>query len=321
MPSDVERRSGAATRARRDCRRRRRCAPSRRRSDWRPPRAALQPAADAGPRTDRAQSAVRGSSGCQFQWYSAFGFAPSAQQPRWRSRRVRRRAPDRLCACTCGRRRAAAPSPAGRPGAVASSGCSREPRLDRSGVAEHERRLQRGRRDARMQREQPLGAARRAAGRAADELVDRRVERQRARLDFFAQRVPRREAVLARDRPTARRAARDRRRAISSSGLPASAGRIAKRCSASGSRACAASSSDFACFFSCSRFGRAGSSRSAYDLHASALWFADRRHGGFCRWSSSDDGGLGPSREPAGALYARPITIVPWLRRVSNEPH
>ena len=51
-----------------------------------------------------------------------------------------------------------------------------------------------------MQREQSRRAASRAAGGAADELVDGRVERQRARLDFFAQRVPGRESVLARHR-------------------------------------------------------------------------------------------------------------------------
>ncbi len=51
-----------------------------------------------------------------------------------------------------------------------------------------------------MQREQSLGAAVRAAGGAADELVDGRVEREGAGLDFFAQRVPGRESVLARHR-------------------------------------------------------------------------------------------------------------------------
>ncbi len=51
-----------------------------------------------------------------------------------------------------------------------------------------------------MQREESLGASGRAAGGAADELVHGRIERQRARLDFFAQRVPGRESVLARDR-------------------------------------------------------------------------------------------------------------------------
>ena len=50
-----------------------------------------------------------------------------------------------------------------------------------------------------MQREQPLCAARRAAGRGADELLDGGVERERARLDFVAKRLPRRQAMLARD--------------------------------------------------------------------------------------------------------------------------
>ena len=50
-----------------------------------------------------------------------------------------------------------------------------------------------------MQREQPLGAADGAAGRAADELFDGPVERECACLDFITQCLPRREAVLARD--------------------------------------------------------------------------------------------------------------------------
>ena len=53
---------------------------------------------------------------------------------------------------------------------------------------------------ARMEREKPLRAAGRAAGGAADELVDGRVERKRPRFDFFAQCVPGRESVLARHR-------------------------------------------------------------------------------------------------------------------------
>jgi hypothetical protein len=51
-----------------------------------------------------------------------------------------------------------------------------------------------------MTREQPFRTSRGTAGCAANELVDRRLERQRARLDFFAQGVPRREPVFARDR-------------------------------------------------------------------------------------------------------------------------
>jgi len=49
-----------------------------------------------------------------------------------------------------------------------------------------------------MQRKQPLCAAQRAAGRAADKLLDGPVKRERARLHLIAQRLPRREAVLAR---------------------------------------------------------------------------------------------------------------------------
>jgi hypothetical protein len=72
-------------------------------------------------------------------------------------------------------------------------------RLDRSGVAENQRRVQCGRRDVRIERQQPFGAAARAAGCAADEFVDGCAERQGPGLDFFAQRRPRRESVLARD--------------------------------------------------------------------------------------------------------------------------
>src|SRR5262249_48168217 len=46
-----------------------------------------------------------------------------------------------------------------------------------------------------------------------------------------------------------------------------------------------------------------------YNLHASALWFADRQHGGVWPLVISDDGGLGPSREPAGAPSAHTITL------------
>ena len=112
-----------------------------------------------------------------------------------------------------------------------------------------------------MKREQSLRAAGRAAGGAADELVDRRVERQRARLDFFAQRVPGRESVLARNRRLGVVQRQIRRVAIRrATCLKARAG-SRSAASASRSRALAASSSDFACFFSCSRLGRAGSSR------------------------------------------------------------
>ena len=74
-----------------------------------------------------------------------------------------------------------------------------QPRLYRLGVAEHQCRLQRGRGDVRIEREQPVRAAGRAAGRAAQELVDRCLERQRSCFDFLAQRRPGREPVLAGD--------------------------------------------------------------------------------------------------------------------------
>ena len=197
----------------------------------------------------------------------------------------------------------------------------RESRFHRCGVAEDQRRLQRGRRDPRMEREKPLRAARRAAGGASDELVDGGVERQRPRLDFLAQRVPGREAVLTRDRrlrvvqrqigggDLVERLARERRAGS------------AKRRSASGSRAFAASSSDFACFFSCSRFGRAGSSRDG--IQPPCFSPVVRRQAARrcrCRSSSSYDGGLGPSREPAGARGAHHHTS-PGRRRVSIRCH
>ena len=50
-----------------------------------------------------------------------------------------------------------------------------------------------------MQRKQSKRAARRAAGRATNELIDRRSERQRTLLHVLAQVVPRLEAVFARD--------------------------------------------------------------------------------------------------------------------------
>jgi hypothetical protein len=50
-----------------------------------------------------------------------------------------------------------------------------------------------------MERQQAFGAAGRPAGCAADEFVDGCTERQRPGFDFFAQRRPRREPVLACD--------------------------------------------------------------------------------------------------------------------------
>ena len=101
----------------------------------------------------------------------------------------------------------------------------------------------------------------------------------------------------------------------SSMDLPESEGRTANRRSAFGSRALTASSRAFACFFSCSRFGRAGSSRDGIQppcFSPVVRRQAARRCSG--RWSSSYDGGLGPSREPAGALSAHNITLVPRIR-------
>ncbi len=78
-------------------------------------------------------------------------------------------------------------------------GVAAESRLHPGDVPQHQRRVQRCRRDPGMQREQPFGAAGGAAGGAPDELVDGGVERERARVDLVAQRVPGRESVLACD--------------------------------------------------------------------------------------------------------------------------
>ena len=48
-----------------------------------------------------------------------------------------------------------------------------------------------------MECEKSFCPANRAASRATDELVNRSLERQRARLDFLAQRVPGGESVFA----------------------------------------------------------------------------------------------------------------------------
>ena len=109
---------------------------------------------------------------------------------------------------------------------------------------------------------------------------------------------------------------------ISSTGMPVSDGRTANRRSAAGSRALAASSRDFACFFSCSRFGRAGNSRDGIQppcFSPVVRRQAARRCNG--RWSSSYDGGLGPSREPAGALSAHTITLFLAFARVNAGLH
>ncbi len=60
---------------------------------------------------------------------------------------------------------------------------------------------------------------------------------------------------------------------------------------------------DLACFFSCSRFGRSGSWRGVIHPPCWSLWFANRQHGGVHAVGSiRTERGLGPSREPAGAV-------------------
>ena len=110
-----------------------------------------------------------------------------------------------------------------------------EPAFDGRGVSEYQRRLQRCGGDARMEREQPVRAARSATSGAPDDF-DGGVERQRAGFDLLAQRVPRWEPVFTRD-GRLRVVQRQVEPAIASIDLPASAGKIANRPSASRSRA------------------------------------------------------------------------------------
>jgi hypothetical protein len=74
-----------------------------------------------------------------------------------------------------------------------------QPRLHGGGVTEHQGRLQRRRRNAGMDFEQSLRAARCAARGAPDEFVNRSIERKRARFDFVTQCFPGRETVLTGD--------------------------------------------------------------------------------------------------------------------------
>ena len=138
-----------------------------------------------------------------------------------------------------------------------------EPALDTRGVSKHQRRLERCGGDPRMERESRCARPEPPPVALRMNFLDGCVEPQRAGFDFLAQRVPRREAVFTRDGRLRVVQCQARRAAIASIDLPASEGRIAKRPSASRSRASAASSSDLACFFRLSRLGRAGSSGAA----------------------------------------------------------
>ena len=147
----------------------------------------------------------------------------------------------------------------------------------------------------------------------------RRVERQRARLDFLAQRIPRRKSVLARDRPTARRAAPRSPAAISSRDLPDERGqdgearervrlaRLARRRAATSLASSVVRDSDV-------RAARV----TAYNLHASALWFADRQHGGVVAVSrAAMTVGLALRANPR-APVAHTITVALWSARVND---
>ena len=162
----------------------------------------------------------------------------------------------------------------------------------------------------RMQREQPL-----ARGRSRRRWRSGRTRRPPRRTTACATRLPRaaRSTTGSRARarsPTARRAAPDRRRR--SRRRLAGERRAARRSGAS-ALGIARLRRVRAATWPASSVVRDSDERAvrvtAYNLHASALWFADRQHGGVGRRSRSYDGGLGPSREPAGALYAPRNTL------------
>ena len=92
-------------------------------------------------------------------------------------------------------------------------------------------------------------------------------------------------------------------RSSSPRGVFANAGSAAKRRSAAGSCASAAWSNDLACFFSCSRFGRSGRWLGVIHPPCSAC---GSQPGGTAAYVAvgliGKKRGLGPSREPAGAV-------------------
>ncbi len=201
----------------------------------------------------------------------------------------------------CGRRRAAAPSSAVRPAAwrardvvaVARPRAAASPRTS-AVCSDAVAIVDGGREVARRVRCAPPVAQRMNSSTAASN------DSVRARL-LRAVRSTTRSRARAR-LPTARRAAPDRLRR-SRRGTYSRAKAERRIAGAPPGRAPGRVEQGLACFFRCSRFGRSGSSRDGIRPPCLCLVVrrqAARRCSG--RWSSSDDSGLGPSREPAGAL-------------------
>jgi hypothetical protein len=152
-----------------------------------------------------------------------------------------------------------------------------------------------------MQRQQPLRAAGRPSRRAANELLDGGLERERARLDLLAQRVPGVEPVLARDhrlRVVEREADLDQlvRRFVGEGGQPAEAieGLLFLALRRTEQR--------LGLLLQLLETGTIGKRARHHDLHA---WACGSQTGSTAvdvPWSGTYDSGLGPSREPAGAF-------------------
>src|SRR5262245_58999709 len=156
-----------------------------------------------------------------------------------------------------------------------------------------------------MKREQPLGATDGAACRTPDELIESNLERERSCLDFLAHRVPGREPVLTCDhrlRVVQRETvggdlgdwfARERwqdREAAERRGI-LRFGRVQQR---------------LCLLFQLFEIRTIGElARRHTNLHARARG-SQTGSTAVCmyRRTRSDDSGLGPSREPAGAFYA-----------------
>ena len=153
-------------------------------------------------------------------------------------------------------------------------------RAHRCGVAEHDRGVQRRRRDA---RDAGRGCARR--GRTRRPWRSGRTRPSRRRTSTCAPRPPRAWHSTTRTRARARSTdcASCRARSVTghwAGGLCAKAGRMVKRRTAAASPSRAARRSDFAWVLSCSRFGRSGSGRGIVRPPCLLLRFASRRHGG-----------------------------------------
>ncbi len=176
-----------------------------------------------------------------------------------------------------------------------------EPRLDSRRIAQDERGLKRGRGNAGIEREQPVRATGAAARGAADELVHRRVERHRARLDLLPECVPREKPVLAGDHRlrVVERQARDveigdrrlrkgrqlhesaeRRRIVRLRRVQERLGLLLQIVQMWTVRELAGHTTSMLL----------------------SLWFANRQHGSAGNTMGRTISGLGPSREPAGAL-------------------